>query len=110
LQISIAVLLYSGLLQFCVTAVISLQKSVMAFCVGYNILASLSLSSTIAMRIIRILPSLMTVYMFLGFWCVFFGVSTSGYYTWHKEHPDRQQGLDADGDQIEGIFDESGGT
>ena len=40
----------------------------------------------------------------------FFGVFTSGYYTWHKEHPDRQRRLDAYGDQVEEIFDESGGT
>lgn len=43
-------------------------------------------------------------------WAGFFGVSTSGYYTWRKEHPDRQSRLDAYGDQIEEIFDESGGS
>lgn len=43
-------------------------------------------------------------------WAGFFGVSTSGYYTWRKEHPDRQRRLDAYGDQIEEIFDESGGS
>ena len=43
-------------------------------------------------------------------WASFFGVSTSGYYTWQQVHPGRQSQGEAYADKVEEIFEGSGGT
>lgn len=43
-------------------------------------------------------------------WATFFEVSTSGYYSWLENQPDRQSRLDAYAGEVERIFDDSGGT